>query len=255
MAEKKSYFNVDRWLTNEEWEELKLWRKENPTLRWKQSDLHPLNPDLIFNNYDRQRKNGEAWITVERQKEIREKEYKRRREWTAANPEKVKERTKKYNSQNVEERRAKGRERWKNRTEEQKEKKRVTVRAYRNKRYREDPVFRMSLLMRGSINDLFGTLNIRKGNRTEEILGLTFDKFKEHIESLFEPWMNWDNQGDKNVTAADIGKKWDLEHRIPLSSAKTEEDILKLCHYSNIRPMCSYTNRYIKGHKLDWQNG
>lgn len=37
---------------------------------------------------------------------------------------------------------------------------------------------------------------------------------------------------------------------IPLSSAKSEEEILKLNHYTNIQPLCSYNNRYIKKGKL-----
>ena len=39
---------------------------------------------------------------------------------------------------------------------------------------------------------------------------------------------------------------WDIDHIIPLSSAKSEEEIIKLCFYTNLQPLCSYTNRYIK---------
>jgi hypothetical protein len=61
--------------------------------------------------------------------------------------------------------------------------------------------------------------------------------------------MNWENKG-KIGTDLNIG--WDLDHIIPLSSAKTEEEILKLNHYTNFQPLCSYTNRYIKRSKLDF---
>lgn len=37
-----------------------------------------------------------------------------------------------------------------------------------------------------------------------------------------------------------------IDHIIPLSSAKTEEDIIKLSHYSNLQPLCSKVNRDIK---------
>lgn len=36
------------------------------------------------------------------------------------------------------------------------------------------------------------------------------------------------------------------QKRRPISSAKTEEEAIKLCHYTNFQPLCSYTNRYIK---------
>ena len=55
--------------------------------------------------------------------------------------------------------------------------------------------------------------------------------------------MNWKNWGkyDGNEKSG-----WDIDHIIPISSAKTEDDILKLNHYTNLQPLCSYINRYIK---------
>ena len=58
--------------------------------------------------------------------------------------------------------------------------------------------------------------------------------------------MNWDNYGNYNGTL-DFG--WDVDHIIPISSAKTEEELYTLNHYTNMRPLCSYTNRYIKRNK------
>jgi hypothetical protein len=39
---------------------------------------------------------------------------------------------------------------------------------------------------------------------------------------------------------------WDIDHIIPLAPAETEEDVIRLNHYTNLQPLCSYTNRYIK---------
>ena len=33
-------------------------------------------------------------------------------------------------------------------------------------------------------------------------------------------------------------------------SAETEEELLDLCKFTNLQPLCSYTNRYIKKHYL-----
>jgi hypothetical protein len=82
-----------------------------------------------------------------------------------------------------------------------------------------------------------------------EILGCSYQDFKLYIESKFESWMNWDNYGLYN---GEFNYGWDLDHIVPKSIAKTEEDILKLNHYTNFNPLCSKTNRDIKRNKLDF---
>ncbi len=42
---------------------------------------------------------------------------------------------------------------------------------------------------------------------------------------------------------------WHIDHIVPLSSAKTEEDVYKLCHYTNLQPLWSKDNMS-KGSKL-----
>lgn len=55
--------------------------------------------------------------------------------------------------------------------------------------------------------------------------------------------MNWENYGLYNGTE---GYGWDIDHIIPTSSGITEDDIIKLNHYLNLRPLCSKINRDIK---------
>ena len=43
--------------------------------------------------------------------------------------------------------------------------------------------------------------------------------------------MNWEN---RNL--------WHVDHIIPLSSAKTEEELVKLCHYTNLQPLWAEDN-------------
>lgn len=73
-----------------------------------------------------------------------------------------------------------------------------------------------------------------------KLLGCTHSEFREHLTSLFEPWMSWDNRGLYNGSPL-FG--WDLDHIVPLSTATTEEELIKLNHYTNLRPLCSYVNR------------
>lgn len=81
------------------------------------------------------------------------------------------------------------------------------------------------------------------------ILGCTYEEFKIHIENQFQPWMSWDNYGKYN---GELNFGWDFDHIIPISSALTYEEIIKLNHYTNFQPLCSKTNRYIKKNKLNY---
>jgi hypothetical protein len=100
--------------------------------------------------------------------------------------------------------------------------------------------------MRTQISQSLRKSGFKKLTHTEQILGNSFDDFKQHIESLWEPWMNWDNYGNWNGIPTETNTAWDIDHKIPTSSAKTELELLKLNHYTNLQPMCSYHNRYIK---------
>ncbi len=61
--------------------------------------------------------------------------------------------------------------------------------------------------------------------------------------------MTWENRGLYN---GEFNYGWDIDHIIPISFAKTEEDIIKLNHYTNLQPLCSKINRDIKKDKLDY---
>ena len=61
--------------------------------------------------------------------------------------------------------------------------------------------------------------------------------------------MNWDNHGLYN---GEINYGWDIDHIVPLSSATSVDELYKLNHYTNLQPMCSYTNRYIKKDNTDY---
>jgi len=114
---------------------------------------------------------------------------------------------------------------------------------YKKLRMKNDVLYRFNHIVRGLISSSFYRKKVKKDIKTEHILGCSFDEFKLYIESKFETWMNWDNRGLYN---GELNFGWDLDHIIPISSAKTEEEILILNHYTNFQPLCSYTNRYIK---------
>lgn len=108
---------------------------------------------------------------------------------------------------------------------------------------RKDPMYKFKESIRNRIRNSIKHIGSNKNSKTSIILGCTFEEFRNYIESKFESWMTWDNRGLYNGIAK---YGWDLDHIIPSSSATTEEDIIKLNHYTNYQPLCSKVNRDIK---------
>jgi hypothetical protein len=118
---------------------------------------------------------------------------------------------------------------------------------YIKNRIKNDSLFKLKLNIANLIRQSFRNNNFRKTSKTCEILGCTYQEFKIYLESKFESWMNWDNRGLYN---GQFKYGWDVDHIIPLSSAKTVEDIIRLNHYTNLQPLCSKINRDIKKNEL-----
>jgi hypothetical protein len=121
------------------------------------------------------------------------------------------------------------------------------VRERRNKYFRlrknNDTLFKLSSNIRTLINNSLKNKGYSKNTKSYKILGVNFKELLTHFENLFEDWMSWDNHGKYN---GEFNYGWDIDHIIPLSSAKDEEDIIKLNHYTNLQPLCSKINREIK---------
>lgn len=112
-------------------------------------------------------------------------------------------------------------------------------------RLKSDPQYRFICGIRNLIGESIRKMNYTKNSTTYEILGCEFDFFKSYIESKFTKGMNWDNRG--------IGEdKWQLDHIIPISSAKTQEEVIKLNHYTNFQPLWSEDNLR-KSNKLNYE--
>lgn len=118
----------------------------------------------------------------------------------------------------------------------------ILLQRHKDRMY-NDTLYSVSHSIRGSILKSSSSNNFIKTSKTTEILGCSFEEFKIYLESKFEDWMTWENRGWYN---RELNYGWDIDHIIPLSSAETEHDIIKLNHFSNLQPLCSYTNRYIK---------
>ena len=55
---------------------------------------------------------------------------------------------------------------------------------------------------------------------------------RDHLESQFEDWMNWDNYGE-----------WEIDHIIPIYyDNPTREEKIKRLHYTNLQPLSKEEN-------------
>ncbi len=114
---------------------------------------------------------------------------------------------------------------------------------YEKNRKLIDPLFKIKKNTKNMISRSIKRSGNYKKSKTIEILGCSYEEFKTHLESKFEDWMGWDNYGKYNGVER---YGWDIDHITPLKSAITEEDIIKLNHYTNLQPLCSKINRDIK---------
>ena len=152
------------------------------------------------------------------------------------NKEKISEANKKWRENNVETNKAHQKEWRKNNAEKQRE----YQREYYKIRKLVDPTFSLSIKVRSTIKNAFKHKGYKKNGKSAEILGCSFGFFREYIEEQFEEWMSWDNRGLYN---GEENFGWDVDHIIPISHAESEEDVVRLSHYLNLRPLCSYKNR------------
>lgn len=127
-----------------------------------------------------------------------------------------------------------------------KEKRNKYLREYKKKRIEKDSLFKITISIRRMISNRLKSKLKYNLKATNQILGCTFEEFKQHIEKQFLWWMKWENYGNPKDGLIEPNKTWDLDHIIPVASAKTEEELIKLNHYTNYQPLCSYINRKVK---------
>jgi hypothetical protein len=112
-------------------------------------------------------------------------------------------------------------------------------REYDKKRLKVDVVYKLTKSIRSLIFISIKVRGYTKNSKTYIILGCSFEYFKLYIESKFENWMNWSNHGKYT---GNYNETWQLDHNIPISSAKNEKDVVHLNHYTNFQPICSKVN-------------
>ena len=212
-------------------------------------------------------KNKEKWS--EYYSDNKEEISKYKKEYGEKNKEKLKEKQKEYVEKNKESLSIKWSEYRKNNSEKIKEwfdnnkeyrkeykkeynsKNKDKRNEFRKNKRKNDIIYKIRENIRCRISSSIKNKGFSKKSKTFEILGCEYNMLKEYLESKFDSWMNWENYGKYN---GEFNYGWDIDHIIPMSSAKTEEDIIKLNHYTNLQPLCSKINRDIKSNLLDYKS-
>lgn len=199
------------------------------------------NPDYRRNHYIENKDRYEEYA-----KNNKEAIRKRMAEWRSKNKSRLSVYDKEYYSKNSENKKEYSRK-WRSENPERVREQRIEFfrrnrgysAEYARARRKSDPVYATMCRVRARVSAAFLNNGFNRNTKTEEIIGCTWLELKEHIERQFVRGMSWNNRGD-----------WHIDHIVPLASAKTEEGIISLCHFTNLRPVWAGENLR-KGAKME----
>lgn len=106
-------------------------------------------------------------------------------------------------------------------------------RIYSKKRRETDIQFKLKGLLGSRLNDVLK--GRKKPGSAVRDLGCSIEELKQHLESKFQPGMNWQNHSKTG---------WHIDHIKPLSyfDLTVREELLKACHYTNLQPLWAIDN-------------
>lgn len=193
--------------------------------RWKRWDVRA--DGMVFWQYTPTKKVKESWVTWEsalkRQETVRVV-AKRKRE---KDPEKHKLLNKLWRDKNRNRHNQNAKDYYKLNRQKANE----TKRKRRLERRKTDTLYALKTSVRSLICKAFREKSFKKCSKACEIIGCDWRDFKSHIEAQFIDNMSWDNRD-----------QWHIDHIVPLASAKTPDDVVRLNHYSNLRPLWALDN-------------
>jgi hypothetical protein len=204
---------------------------------------------MVFVLYVKNCKNGEWWVSQDKFQEMNERNRFLVRKRRSENPEKYREYERSIRKKNPERYKQQKAIRRKNNLSKIRQQENASY--YRNKknkiqaqtRYQKqrsetDFIFRESKKIKNLVSKTFRDKGYSKKSRVHDILGCSYEEFLKHIQGQFLEGMNWDNRNN-----------WHLDHIIPISLAKTYNDIIASNHYTNFQPLWAIDN-IRKGNKI-----
>jgi len=115
---------------------------------------------------------------------------------------------------------------------------------YHKSRKQKDPFYRAICNLRNRTKQYIKQIGAKKDSPMFKMIGCTPEEFRKYLEINFLEGMSWENYGFYG---------WHIDHIIPISSAKTLEEIKKLCHYTNFQPLWAEDNLK-KGNQMTFKS-
>jgi hypothetical protein len=118
------------------------------------------------------------------------------------------------------------------------------------KRVMIDPSYRLRRILSRTVNAAIKKRGKIKNGSVLLFLPYTIDQLKQHLEILFEPWMNWGNRGKYNPKTWNDNDQatwtWQLDHIIPHSTFQYTtmgcQEFRDCWALSNLRPLSAKQN-------------
>lgn len=110
-----------------------------------------------------------------------------------------------------------------------------------------DIIFKLKRNLRDLLRKSLKKQGFTKSSHTYEILGISYE---DCLNYFFEnAKLRYPDFDSKDFLE---NNKYHIDHKIPLSTAKTEEDVIRLCHYTNLQLLTKEDN-LAKHDSLDWK--
>ena len=248
------------------------WRENNPEkIKENHKKWYINNREKIIkiakqwaeNNPEKVRKNQKKW-----RKQNLEKINERSKKYYQNNLEKEKERSRKYRQNNPEKRKESYKKWYDNNLEYYKKRRknnpkkvngysrkwaknnRKKINKHKRDRKKIDIHYKLRLNISALIyKRLKHKLLGKNGKSTWSFLPYTVDDLIKHLESLFQPWMNWGNYGEKAGC-------WVIDHKKPDSlfhyTSVEDKEFQKCWALSNLQPL-EYIENIKKSDKLIYE--
>jgi hypothetical protein len=199
--------------------------------KFKRGDIR--GDGRIFWRYDKNKQSSEIWVTQDIFDKKQSQQRSRLSKWLYKNIEKERERqrVKQAEKRKTEEGRLKCNEATRKWAGANKGRLNASALTRYHEKYKHDPLKNLKMRLRGRIRESIEFTGFKKKTKTENILGCSYSFFKSYLEQRFLPGMSWEN---RNL--------WHIDHIFPIASAKTEKEVIKLNHYTNLRPLWATDN-------------
>lgn len=223
-----------------------------PCRKVKKREEYEINRERYLANAKKYRiENPEKVSEAKKQSYLKKPEYYKQmhRIYSENNADAIRERGRLYREENRAQIRARdnaykarNREKLRKKQLEYQRENNLRINAYRSRYMRQrrsiDKLFAIKQNMRARFRFELAKRGEEQLIKANQYLGCSWIFLRDYLAEKFTDGMSWENYGD-----------WHVDHVIPLASAKSKEELIRLWHYSNLQPLWASDN-ISKGAKM-----